>query len=574
MLRELRIVDFAIIDEAFLEFGDGFNVLTGETGAGKSILIEALGIALGGRSSGEMIRSSCDKAQVEARFDLAGLDKPIGWLKDNGFYTGEEMIVRRIVSRTGRNRAFINGSMATVAQVSEVGDLLVDIHGQNEHQTLLDPGSHLRLLDSFLDLAPLRASYERKFGEFKSARDKLDATLRGQKETERRIDLLRHQVGEIEAASLAPGVDKKLCIEKSRLNNAEKLRELTSAILDNLDDNDNSATSQLQKSRGWIEQMIEMDGSLALQGESLASALFGIEEVAGELRKYAETMESDPARLAEVDDRLDLIGTLKRKYGDTIEEVLEFHDRAARELESLEFNRDHLEKLQDEADKLGYQCARIALELDGERVKGATGFSAAAQKQLGDLNMEHAQVVPSFSYGKTDDVYCKKGENFTQLLPHGIGNMEILFNANPGEPVKPLAKIASGGEISRLMLAFKTIISSDQPVPVMIFDEIDSGMGGVTADRLGVKLRDLAKSSQVFCITHLPQVARYAQTHFQVAKSGSRGRTTVSITKMDRKERVAELARMAGGSGDDQASAAAVKWAEKALADVAADSEP
>ncbi len=574
MLRELRIVDFAIIDEALLEFGDGFNTLTGETGAGKSILIEALGIALGGRSSEEMIRSSCDRALVEARFDLTGLDKLVGWLKDNGFYTGEEMIVRRIVSRTGRNKAFINGSMATVSQVSAAGDLLVDIHGQNEHQTLLDPASHLRLLDSFLGLAPLRASYERKFREFKSARDKLNGVLEGQKEMERRIDLLKHQVGEIEAACLAPGVDRELSIEKSKLNNAEKLLELAAAIVDNLDDNENSATSQLQKSRRWIEQMIEMDGSLAQAGESLASALFGVEEVAGELRKYAEDMESDPARLGEVDDRLDLIGKLKRKYGDTVEEILEFHDKAARELESLEFNRDHLDKLHDEVDRLGRQCAEIALKLDSRRVKGAADFSVAAQKQLGDLNMEDAQVVPSFSYGKTDDVYCEKNGNFTELLPHGIGNMEILFSANPGEPVKPLAKIASGGEISRLMLAFKTIISNDQPVPVMIFDEIDSGMGGVTADRLGAKLRDLAKSSQVFCITHLPQVARYAQTHFQVAKSGSRGRTTVSITKMDKKERVAELARMAGGSGDDQASAAAVKWAEKALADVSGDGEP
>ncbi len=564
MLRELKISDFAIIDEALIEFGPGLNILTGETGAGKSALIEALGLALGGRFSEEMIRSSANQAVVEARFCIARDDRLNRALDEQGIENGGEMIIRRTASRSGRSKAFINGSMATVGQVKALGDALVDIHGQNEHQALLNPQTHIFAFDRFLGLDKEREEYFAKFSEMTEANRRLSATLESSREMERKIELLRHQASEISGSGIAPGEDKGLLSEKTRLTHAEKLLETASRVIGDLDENENSASNLIHKAKSALDQMTELDSSLQSVSESVKGGLFQIEEAVNEIRRYADSIERDPSRLEQVEDRLALIVSLKRKYGGTIEEILEFGEEAEKELETYESDSANSDKLKVEVEKLETEARAMAVRLDAKRVKGAPSFSKAVSLQLADLNMEKARIEPGFTYeDKADGASVEDGAKVS-LGPEGAGSLEFMFSANAGEPLKPLVKIASGGETSRLMLALKTIMKGGPSAPVMIFDEIDAGIGGATADMLGIKLRDLADTNQVFCITHLAQVARHANVHFKVEKSESKGRVAVSVRRLDKKEKIAELARMAGGS---VAGATALKWAEEALKD-------
>ncbi len=565
MLRELRISDYAIVDSASIEFDLGFNVLTGETGAGKSILIEALGLVLGGRSSEEMIRAGADRAQVEALFDIKDVPKARAWLAHNEFLSGDELVIRRIITRSGKNKAFINGNLATVAQIKEVGNWLVDMHGQHEHQTLFNPKRHFPFLDSFLGLAGEREAYRAKFHEYTSVRKILNDLVDNQKETERKIDLLKYEVAEIFEANLEPGEIEELETEKKRLVNQERLLELADNIVDSLDENESSAVSQAGKARSAFSQMVELDPTVLSVSKVLESSLIQIEEAVAEIRRYASSLERDPDRLEQVDDRIDLVKNLKRKYGDSIKEILAFGENAQKELDSINIDKENIEKLRDEAQKLGRAAAEMALALNQKRCEGAKRFSIAVEGELKDLNMERAGIEPRFTYEEDRMSPCVHNETRVAMYSHGIGKMEILFSGNPGEPPKPLAKIASGGEISRLMLGLKAIISGAQPTPVMIFDEIDTGIGGATADRLGEKLRLLSQSSQVFCITHLAQVARCAQTQFGVLKKVVDGRARVEVVKLDRGGRVKELARMVGG---DRATDQAMKWAEEALKEV------
>ena len=556
MLRELRITNFAIIDRAIVDLEPGLNIFTGETGAGKSILVEALGLVLGGRSSEEMIRSGSPEAIIEARFDITSVKSLSIWSENNGFAFDEEMIIRRIVSRSGRNKVFINGSMATVAQIKSAGSMLVDIHGQNEHQTLMDPESHILLLDRLLGLDSSRDEYRNTFEALEVSRRKLEKNLGKQKEMERNIDLYRYQADEIHTAGLVPDEEGQLEKEKARLTHAEKLIELSATILDGLDEGELSASAVMHKAKGLIDQMVGLDPSVANNSETLASALFALEEAVDGLRRYVDNIEHDPAKLTVVDDRIDLVNGLKRKYGDSIEEILSYEKNTREKLESLVFDQENIEQLREETEALQQLAMKKAKLLDEKRNKGANKFSESVHAQLADLSMEKAVLEPHFTY-----------EQVARLNENGIGVMELMFSANPGEPPKPLAKIASGGEISRVMLALKAMMAGDQEKHSMIFDEIDSGVGGATADRLGRKLRKLATDSQVFCVTHLAQVARYADTHFHISKSEKDGRVVVSIRRLTSAEQVTEIARMAGGLDGGHADKSARKWAQEALAE-------
>ena len=560
MLKELYAADFAIVDEMRMEFGSGFNAFTGETGAGKSIVIEALELALGGRPNEDMIRSSAQKAVVEAVFGMDQTPALPAWLEENGFENNGDLVMKRVVSRDGKNRAFINGASATVAQVKAAGAMLVDIHGQHDSQTLLDPAVHMMMLDKFLGLAAQKEQYAAKRAESMAAAARLAQAQTGQRERERRIDLLRHQTAEIAAAGLAPGEDETLAVEKRKLSNAEKLRQTLAEILDRLDDADGSAASGLHKALAAREKIAHLDPALAPVKASLEGALFQMEEAAGSVRGYLEGIDLDPARLGEVDDRLDLIRQMKRKYGDSIAEILDYREKSQKELDELLFMRDNLDKLAEQAQAARAEAVKLGQKLDAARKKGAPQLSAAVRAQLKTLNMDRAE----FTCGFADPVL---EEDSPALGPEGICSMEFLFSANPGEPQKPLARIASGGEISRLMLAIKTVLPGGQPAPVMVFDEIDSGMGGATADTLGRKMKELAKNCQVFCVTHLPQVARHAGAHVRISKSAVKGRVKVEAKRLTDAEKVEELARMAGGVGDSEAAKAAMKWAMEALAD-------
>ncbi|MDH5508868.1 MAG: DNA repair protein RecN [Nitrospinota bacterium] len=563
MLKELYVSDFAIIDEVRLEFTPGFCAFTGETGAGKSIIIGALEMVLGGRSSEDMIRSSKEKAVVEAMFDTRGAPGLPSWLEVNGFDVAEGLLLRRVLSRGGKNRAFINGCSATVAQVKAAGAMLVDILGQHDSQTLLDPSIHMMILDKFLGLLPLKAQYQTARADWLEAQAKLDTAKSGQRERERRIDILRHQVAEIIGAELKPGEEETWAAEKHKLANAEKLVEGLAQVLALMDEPEGSSNLGLNKAMGVLEKMSTIDSDLNPAKSALEGALLQIDEAAGAIRGYLAGVDMDPARLESVDDRLNLIRGLKRKYGGGVEDILRFGQAAETELDELVFMRDNIDKLREEAHRLHKEALVLGRRLDAERASGAPSFTSAAVAQLKSLNMEKAMLAADFGppAAQGGDAGAPK------LDPEGIRGMEFIFSANPGEPQKPLARIASGGEISRLMLAIKTVLPGDQPAAVMVFDEIDSGMGGATADTLGKKLRELSRGCQVFCITHLPQVARHADLHLRIGKKVVEGRTHVEASILGEQEKIEELARMAGGVGDGEAAKAALKWAREALAD-------
>lgn len=566
MLKELSVRDFAIVEEASLSFTPGFNALTGETGAGKSILVGALEVALGGRASEEMIRSGADQAVVEAVFGLDKTPSVSDWLREQGMDSADsELIIRRIVSRSGRNKVFLNGAQATVAQLKTVGESLVDIHGQHESQTLINPVTHLPYLDRFLKLDAERGRYRASYDKYSSARKRLRELKENQKETERRIDLLKFQVDEVDKAGLSAGEEESLERERRRLKHSEKLAELAHSAIGALEDGDETAEGLITRARVALEQMAELDDTVKPALEELTSALMQARDASASIRSYAGTLERDPNRLEELEDRLDLIRSLKKKYGDSIEEILAYAGRARTELESIEFDRNHMDKLGEEVEQLGGETAKLAGQLDKKRKDGVAEFCRKVERELKDLNMAKAKLSLSFTYDDDPESPMEMDGRRIKLSSNGAGRVEIMFSANPGEPEKPMSKIASGGEISRLMLALKAVLTGDQPVPVMIFDEVDTGIGGVTADRLGEKLRALAKSCQVFCVTHLAQVARQSHTHFVVEKGSKKGKVTVGVTLLDRPGRIEELARMAGGEG---ARESALKWAEDALDDV------
>ena len=563
MLKELSVTDFAIVDKVSVIFERGFNVLTGETGAGKSILIGAVELALGGRPSEDMIRTGAERAVVEARFDLAGAAGAPEWLELSGL-TGDndEAIIRRIIARNGKNRVYINGAMATVAQTRELGSMLADIHGQHETQTLFTPARHLPLFDDFCKIEDKIKDYRMTFDAYRKAEKKLLAIEENSRAIEQRLDLLRHQAGEIENAKLVLGEDETLLAEKKVLSNIEQLIALGTETVAALDEEESSAVTKAGEAAGALKKMSELDESLLTLFESLSSALIQIDETVSEVRRYTSSLLADPGRLEEVNDRIDLIRSLKKKYGETIEDVLTFGEKARAELSNIEQDQEDAGQLEEGVEQLGAEAAVKALSLDETRHTLAARFEKSVQKELAELAMPKTRIALMFTYDNDPKSPCIKNGAKVALHDSGIGRMEIKISANPGEEPKPVSKIASGGEISRIMLAIKTILADRQPAPVMIFDEIDSGVGGVTADRVGEKLNALADRSQVFCVTHLAQVASQATAHYGVRKKSGKNATGVEAKKLDREARIDELARMAGG---EQAPEAAAIWAQKAL---------
>jgi DNA repair protein RecN (Recombination protein N) len=563
MLVELTVRDFAIVEKATLAFGPGFTALTGETGAGKSIVVGALDLILGARPSDDLIRTGAERAEVTARFDLTDCPAAVRWLAEADIDDGQgELIVRRVVAKGGPNKAYLNGAPATVGQIRAVGETLVDLHGQHESQTLFDPANHLPFFDAFLGVERPLAACRDAYDEWRSAKKRLDVLKKNQGELERRLDMLRFQIDEIAQAELTVGEEERLHRDKQVLANAERLLEWANGAVAALDDDETSATAAAGTARGLVEKMAEVDPALRPVVEQVATALITLEEAAAEVRAYASAVEADPDRLAGVDDRLDLIRSLRKKYGEDVEAVLAYYEKAAEELATIEFDRDHLDKLEGEVAAKGAVAAAAALTLDAVRRKGIERFVKGVTKHLADLSMEKAAIQLAFTYPDEVDSPCLRDDVAVKMGPSGIGRMEILFSANPGQEPKPLSRIASGGEISRVMLAIKSALAGAQPAPVMIFDEIDTGIGGVTGDRLGEKMKALAARSQVFCVTHLAQVARSADTHLKVEKQAGRSATTVTVTSLDRSGRVAELARMATG---EKATDAALKWADEAL---------
>jgi DNA repair protein RecN (Recombination protein N) len=547
MLKELSIRNFAIIDQLRVEFGPGLNVFTGETGAGKSIVVDALNLALGERASTDLVRTGSAEAVVEAAFDLAGRVSSAvrELLLEQGIETatGEDLIVRRIISTTGKSKIYINGSLANLNTLAEVGGHLADIHGQHEHQSLLAADRQMDMLDSFGDLFAKREAFAGMYRQLHDLRHELAELEAGEREKAQREDLLRYQVNEIEAARLQEGEDVALAGEQRVLANAEKLAGLAASADGTLYSAEGSVLAGLKRAIMNVRDIAAIDNKLAPVHELLESGRAQIEEAAREVSSYAEKVAVDPDRLEEIGDRLDLIQKLKKKYGGTVTEIIAFGSEAAAELTKIEKSGEEMERLRREIAGLKAEITEKARELTRKRTTAAKELDRKVEAELGHLGMKKTTFIAKITQEPGDDTI-----DGHRVGPRGADKVEFLISPNPGEEPRPLAKIASGGELSRIMLALKTILVEGDPIPTLVFDEVDAGIGGAVAEEVGKKLKKIASRRQVFCITHLPQIASMATSHYGVAKAVKKDRTSTEVRQLDRRERVDEIARMLGGS--------------------------
>ncbi|MGE5576369.1 MAG: DNA repair protein RecN [Syntrophothermus sp.] len=564
MLRELHIENFALVDRLDLAFSEGFNVLTGETGAGKSIIIDAVSMLLGGRASVDYIRSGAETARIDGAFDLSPgapvwqmllelglIDEPGEPAGAAGTTVEDTLILSREISRTGKSRCRVNGRAVTLQVFSDLGRDLVDLHGQHEHQSLLMTSRHLFYLDAFggQSLADLKARVADLHRRFRDLNREIRDLEQNEAERARREDLLRFQHQEISSARLSEGEEEELVRQRLILQNGEKLLAQVQRAYQALYDGGETAAAldQVAVAQESLAEMTRVDPSLAPSQEMLQTALFQIEEVARILGGYRERIETDPERLAEVEERLDLINRLKRKYGGTVAEILAFGRKVALELESLTNSDQRRQELQVELQAVAGDLAQAALKLSGERRRLAGELEKKVEAELADLNMAKTRFVISLEREPDPEGLEVEGQRL-RVGANGIDQVEFLFSANPGEAPRPLAKIASGGEMSRVMLALKGLMAQADQIPTLIFDEIDTGISGRTAQAVAEKLCRLAKQRQVISVTHLPQIASMATTHFFIEKSQEQERTLTHVRPLAEEERVEELARLLGGA--------------------------
>lgn len=551
MLTELRIENFAIIDRLELEFGAGLITFTGETGAGKSIIMDALEMLLGGRAEAGVIRAQAERAVVEGVFKLSGLTRQAvnEILKREDLLDDENYVtLTREVRREGRSTARINGSTVNVGLLREVGALLVDIHGQTEHLSLLDTRSHLTLLDRYAGTDTLLNAYRQTYQALQSVRRELGELRAAQSDAARRIEMYTFQVEEIEAARLKPGEDEELRRERDRLANAETLAANAQEAILLLDEGtpDTPAISdQLGQVVSALASLARVDSSKAELAARAESLLENLADIAHELRDYLETIEYNPKRLEQVEDRLDLIHRLMRKYGGSIEAVLAFGVNARKQLENITGAAEKIQELEAREAVLLNELGTRGEKLSEQRKKAAEKLAKSIEKELDDLKMSAARFSVDFQT-RPDPAGLPVTGGRVAFDATGFDRVEFLVAPNPGEGLKPLAKIASGGETSRLMLALKNVLAKADPVPSLVFDEIDQGIGGRVGGVVGHKLWQLGRVHQVLCITHLPQLAAFGDQHFQVQKVFRNGRTTTQVRHLDGDERLLELAGMLG----------------------------
>ncbi len=555
MLIELLIRNLAIIDEVQVPFQSGFNVLTGETGAGKSIIIHALNFLVGGKGDIDLIRTGEDFMVVEAVFDLSHCPQGKAVLEELGFEPEDDaLILSRELSRSGRSRCRINGRAATVAMLKQIGKALVDIHGQHEHQSLLEPSNHLRFLDAFGgdEVLNLKERYANLYRQLMQIEREIAELQQSERDRMQRLDLLRYQADEIDKANLREGEEEELLQERQLLANAERIVERVNYAVQRLME-DGGALDKLGDAIQTLKDIIHLDPALGKWQNALSQAFDTIQEVGFELERYASRVEFNPERLDEVESRLDLIRRLKRKYGDTISAILQYREQIERELQKLETSEERLEALQKERERLRNELAEAAFALSQARQEIARQLEKTVQNHLKALMMEKARFKIAVDH-IPDPNGLKLPDGIFAFGRDGVDQVEFLIATNPGEPLKPLAKIASGGEISRTMLALKASLQRTHEIPVLVFDEIDVGIGGRTAEAVGEKLREVSRYAQVLCVTHLPQIAALADWHLQVEKVTEGRRTRVIVTPLQFEERVKELARMLSGKQITQAS--------------------
>jgi len=547
VLKELRIINFAIIDELHVHFSQGLHVFTGETGAGKSIIVEALSLALGGRASAEMIRSGEDTATIEAAFDLTGHAGVTDLARAHGIdISGEELVIKRAISAS-RSRVYVNGTLSTVSVLELLGAKLVEIHGQFEQQTLLHPEHQLDIFDSYAGVVELRGALERNYYYLQGLRKRLAELTAQADERTRRQQLLQFQLQEIDQAGLRPGEEEEIKGERQILMHTEKLLQITQGSGELLYAGEDTVVERLGRVLVALDEVSAIDPVLKPVTEDLRAALYQMEEAGRTLGDYASRVEFDPARLAEIEERLAELSALKRKHGATVEDILAQRESLTKELQSLQNQAENIDALYTEISLTERQVREQAVDLSQRRVAVGATLAEAVERELQALSMSAARFVISFHRTPDPAGFITVDGAPVQLTPAGIESVEFLFTSNPGEEPRPLAKIASGGEVSRVMLALKSILAAVEQVPTLVFDEVDTGIGGGVAEVVGRKLKALTKTCQVFCITHLPQVASRGDIHFLIEKQVVLGRTVTAVRPLTQRERVDEIARMSGG---------------------------
>ncbi len=548
MLLQLTIRNIAIIREVQLEFGPGLTALTGETGAGKSILIDALGLVLGARASSDLVRSGTSRAWVEAIFDLTGLEQATdlqAMLSAHGIDLEDgQLILSREIQANGRSVARVNGQAIPASVLAVLGARLVDIHGQSDHLSLLRADRQLELLDRFAGVLPLRNELARLVREFRAVRRELEQLRMGTREREHRRDLLRYQVDEIARARLRVGEEEELVAERARLQNAERLASLATEVASSLDGDEFAPLDALRRAVLRLEELGRLDPEQRGLAEQLREALYTVEEVVRTVRTYAESIEADPDRLTVIEERLDLLRRLKRKYGATVEEILAYAEEAQRELAALETGEETIAELERRADELARAVVEHARELSARRRAAARALEQAMSAVMRDLRLGQGAFAVAF---EQPDETGNEQERAAACGETGWDRIEFLIAPNPGQELRPLARVASGGEMARLMLALKSSLSEVDETPTLVFDEVDVGIGSRSAHVVGERLWQLSRAHQVIVISHLPQIAAFADRHYKINKTVVNGQTETAVHHLEGEARLEELAAMLDG---------------------------
>jgi DNA repair protein RecN (Recombination protein N) len=545
LLAQLTVRNVVLIERLVLELAPGFNVVTGETGAGKSMVVDALSLVLGGRARPDLVRGGAEEAEVEALFELSPGSRAAAKLEAAGIPSERELVVRRVVQAEGRSRAYVNGRLCTAAQLAEIAADLCDIASQHESVSLTDPGTHVEYLDAFGRLEGDRVRVAEQVDALAEVLRELEAASAQERGRAERDDFLRWQMREIDELEPRDGEETELEHERGRLRHAEKLQAATRHAAERLYEGEGAICDELGRLASELDQAAGIDGSLAPLARTVESARGELSDAARALARYAETVEASPERLAEVEERAFRLQKLLRKHGPTTADLLAYRAGLARELASLESASERVGELEAEKSRRAAEAGTAARALSRKRRDAAEKLADAIGRELSQLGMGRARVVvdvqPTASAG---DALLVDGARLTRA---GIDRVEFLIAPNRGEEPRPLRRIASGGELSRALLALKRVLADQGPAGTYVFDEVDAGVGGAVAEVIGRSIADIARHRQVLCITHLPQIAALADAHFVVDKTESRGRTHTSVKRLEQAERVEEIARMIGG---------------------------
>jgi DNA repair protein RecN (Recombination protein N) len=538
MLESISISNFTIIDQSHIDFNRGMTALTGETGAGKSILLDAIKLVLGDRADSDCVKSGTERADISVSFDLNDIPEAQSWLQQNEFNEEDECLIRRVIQATGRSKAFINGTPASLSQLKQLGEMLVDLHGQHEHQSLQKPGIQLQLLDSSMAKPELLDQVKQLYNDYKALQKRLRQAQDDSSEKQQRIDLLKLYSNEFSQLNLQAEEINDLKNESQRLSHAGQILESCDSIINTLYESDELNIQHLLSTcDDKLEQLQQLDSSLKGTHELISSALIQVQEAASEINTYRDNIELDPARLDWVNQRLAQVQSLARKHNVASDDLISLAAQMQQELDQLTLDEQDIEKLTGLCDEARDAYLQAAHTLSETRSRTAEQLSSQITEVMQTLGMQGGQF-------QIQVINQAESEKYNA---NGVDQVVFQVSANPGQPLRPMGKVASGGELSRISLAIQVILSQSSQIPTLIFDEVDSGIGGGIAEIVGRKLREIAKHRQVFCVTHLPQVASQAHQHYQVTKNKTSIDTTTDVVPLDDSQRLEEIARMLGG---------------------------